>query len=398
MIPSTDASGPPTGQEGDPIRSSRVIGFQLSRWFTILLLGVSVLLVAGHYTFGEWIFHPKLALWRERAFWWDSCKLLAWPAAFWSFWTVASWGRIRSARVILVAAGTLVLGDCVWYSVAQYLRFNRHGIPADYWHWWTYWALAVAVGANVFLALQWFKLFLHRSVHSATGVTAPQRRSWLRALTKSAVLTIMMWVSFFVLIYAGLPHLEVNDWTLTAARDWLVRAQLKEDFDFLADNWRRQWDQDQVAALLDNVKLSHLQCGQFYSNLDKSIYQNYILSPEIDVLPLPESEWRRTLWEYLYPMVNHLNSPEAAAQIVVRSLRERVGISPAFSADVGVLTIWREGFTNEKGFDRIYVAALRAVGIAARLNGEARAELWNGKDWEPAPRPSVTSFLQGESH
>ncbi len=97
-------------------------------------------------------------------------------------------------------------------------------------------------------------------------------------------------------------------------------------------------------------------------------------------------------------MVNHLNSPEAAAQIVVRSLRERVGISPAFSADVGVLTIWREGFTNEKGFDRIYVAALRAVGIAARLNGEARAELWNGKDWEPAPRPSVTSFLQGESH
>jgi len=292
----------------------------------------------------------------------------------------------------------LVLGDFVWYSVAEHLRYNRHGIPADYWHWWTYWALAVAIGANVFLALQWFKSFLHRLMHSGANGAAPQRRPRLRALTQSAILIIVMWVSLFVFIYAGLPHLEVNDWTLTIARDWLVRAPLKEDFDFLAENWRTQWDQQPVAALLQNVKLSHLQRGQFYSNLDKSIYQNYILSPEIEVLPLPESDWRRTLWEYLYPRVNHLDSPEAAAQIVVRSLRERVGISPAFSADVGVLTIWREGFTSEKGFDRIYVAALRAAGIAARLDDRGRAELWNGMSWEPAPRPLISSFLNGLTH
>ena len=171
-----------------------------------------------------------------------------------------------------------------------------------------------------------------------------------------------------------------------------MRGALKEDFDFLAARGGSQWRRYRLAALLDNLKLADLQRHQFYANLDEPTYQNYILSPQIDVLPLPELDWRLALWEYFHPRVCHLNAPGAAAHIVVRLLRERVGIEPTFGSDAGVLTIWREGFTDEKGFDRIYVAALRSVGIAARLDDKARAEIWNGTNWESAPRPLITSF------
>ena len=44
--------------------------------------------------------------------------------------------------------------------------------------------------------------------------------------------------------------------------------------------------------------------------------------------------------------------------------------------------------TDERGFERIYVAALRSVGLAARLSSaEGRAEVWSGRDWQSAPRP-----------
>ncbi|MCC6819121.1 MAG: hypothetical protein IT579_00170, partial [Verrucomicrobia subdivision 3 bacterium] len=77
---------------------------------------------------------------------------------------------------------------------------------------------------------------------------------------------------------------------------------------------------------------------------------------------------------------------------VVRYLRERVGIDPAYSYRVGVETIWTQQMTDEIGFERIYVAALRSVGIAARLNAGQRAELWAGNNWHEAPRPIVTSW------
>lgn len=372
--------------------------FRLHRWFTVLLLGASALLVAGHYTFGEWIFHPKVALWRESAFWWDCCKLVSWPVGFWLFWTVASLGKVRSAPVILVAAGIIGLGDWVWYSVAEYLRDRGVGISPDYWDWWTSWAQAVAIGGNIILAIRWFRLFRLHSIQPAGKEIVPQRWFWLKTGFKSAVLLMGIGALFLTLVHAGLPQLEANEWSLAGAREWLVRAELKEDFDFLAVNGGSQWRRHRLAALLDSLKLADLQRHQFYANLDRPTYQNYILSPQIDVLPLPELDWRLALWEYFYPRVRHLNAPGAAAHTVVRLLRERVGIEPTFGSDVGVLTIWREGFTDEKGFDRIYVAALRAVGIAARLDGKARAEIWNGTNWEPAARPLITSFLQLESY
>jgi hypothetical protein len=112
----------------------------------------------------------------------------------------------------------------------------------------------------------------------------------------------------------------------------------------------------------------------------------------MDRLPLSELDWRRTLWENFYPRVRREHDPAVAAQVVVRFLRERVGIDPAYSYRVGVETIWTQQMTDEIGFDRIYVAALRSVGIAARLNAGQRAELWTGLAWQEAPRPIVADW------
>jgi len=48
--------------------------------------------------------------------------------------------------------------------------------------------------------------------------------------------------------------------------------------------------------------------------------------------------------------------------------------------------------TDETGFELLYVAALRSVGIAARLNEGQRAELWTGNAWQEAPRPIIASW------
>lgn len=392
MTTSIQTNQSPSGHKNDEIRSRREVRLRSSRWFTVLLLGASMLLAAGHHTFGEWIFHPKVALWQESVFWTDGIKMMLWPLGFWLFWTVASLGRIRSAAVILVGAGIIGLGDWAWYSVAEFLRYRGEAVSSDYWDWWTSWAPIVAIGGNVILAIRWFRLFLPQSIQSArNGITL---RRWFRSKSGLILLAVLVaiWALFFAVIYAGLPQLEVNEWTLAGAQDWLVPGKWGNDFNFVVANGGSQWRRYRIGVILDSLKLADKQRHRFYTNLDNEIYQDYILSPQIDSLPLPDLDWRPVLWEYFCPRVRRLNAPEAAAQIVVRLLRERVGIDATFGADVGVLTTWREGFTDEKGFDRIYVAALRTVGIAARLDGNARAEIWNGANWEPAPRPLITSF------
>jgi hypothetical protein len=103
-----------------------------------------------------------------------------------------------------------------------------------------------------------------------------------------------------------------------------------------------------------------------------------------------ELNWRRPLWEFFYPRVRHEDTPEAAAEIVARTLRERITVVPAkwnSATRPGIETIWRNQITNEKGFQRIYVATLRSVSVGARLNSDGNAEFWTGSEWKTAPRP-----------
>ena len=57
-----------------------------------------------------------------------------------------------------------------------------------------------------------------------------------------------------------------------------------------------------------------------------------------------------------------------------------------------VATIWLRQITDETGFQIIYVAALRSVGVPARLNSQGRAEFYDGTGWKAAPAPAIAGF------
>jgi hypothetical protein len=101
--------------------------------------------------------------------------------------------------------------------------------------------------------------------------------------------------------------------------------------------------------------------------------------------------WRRSLWEAFYPRIRHENSPAEAAQIVVRYLRERVTTVSPPNSPRSVSAIWRRQVTDEKGFQIIYVAALRSVGVPARLDANGQAEFYDGQEWQIARTPCVVS-------
>lgn len=45
---------------------------------------------------------------------------------------------------------------------------------------------------------------------------------------------------------------------------------------------------------------------------------------------------------------------------------------------------WEHGIASEREIQVAAVAALRSVGIPARLNAFGQAEFWNGAEWKPA--------------
>ena len=87
----------------------------------------------------------------------------------------------------------------------------------------------------------------------------------------------------------------------------------------------------------------------------------------------------------------HENSPVNAVPIVVRHLRERVTIARLPGLPHTVPEIWQRQITDAPGFAIIYVAALRSVGVPARLAGLDTVEFWDGTRWQPAPAPCVTT-------
>ena len=188
-------------------------------------------------------------------------------------------------------------------------------------------------------------------------------------------------------------HLAVSDRTLAIARRILVPPKERADFETLA----RQpiWNGQKLKTLLDHVELAGYNRELINWQLDDQIYRDFVLSPVIKPVtsnqqPAIHLDWRRPLWEEFYPRIRHESSPADAAQIVVRHLRERVTISTLSGLPHNVPEIWLRQITDAAGFQIIYVAALRSVGVPARLNGNDTAECWNGTRWQPAPTPAVT--------
>lgn len=97
-----------------------------------------------------------------------------------------------------------------------------------------------------------------------------------------------------------------------------------------------------------------------------------------------------------FPQVYALEHPKMGRYWLMSARKKKLGMSitEGENLPVEVETAWRRQMTNAKGFERIYVAALRSVGVPARLNPQGRAEFWTPTGWQSAPRPLIESFVK----
>ena len=173
------------------------------------------------------------------------------------------------------------------------------------------------------------------------------------------------------------PHLAITDKTLSIARRYLLQAKQHNDFESLAA--QPIWQGEKLKTLLEHVELAGYNRELINWQLDDNIYRDYILSPVITGQSGEQLNWRRPLWEEFYPRIRHESSLEAAAAIVARHLRERLTITPDYASQPSVETMWRRQIVNQGEFEIIYTAALRSVGVPARLDAAKRSEFWDGK-------------------
>ncbi len=369
--------------------------------FGVCMLAVAAGLMVAHYTVDELGYHPETSLWKARAFWSDAWMFAAIPVLNWFGWRLVSAGRLKSLRPILVMAAVLCAGSVLAYCAPDILHsiermhLHRFDPPIEMWHWfafrfyWQFWTPTVLVIGNLVLFQRWRRENVTKSP-SQSKASTPSTASRTRLILQALAITSATAACGVMAFYLVLPRLPADGDILSLARTVLVEPRLRNDFDYLI---QQSFSAGQpLAPLLAHVKLADRQRHQVYSNLSDSQFQEYILSPEIAPLPLAELDWRQTLWENFYPQVRHESDPRQAARIVLRLLRERVGIDPSYDYRVGVETIWTQQMTDETGFERIYVAALRSVGVASRLGESGQAELLYGNAWQPAPRPAVSTF------
>lgn len=226
---------------------------------------------------------------------------------------------------------------------------------------------------------------------TATSVT----RLLTNAVVRLCLLACAVFGLFFSFVHLIVPTLRVTPRSLAICRTFLVPRSSVEDFDRLAS--LPVWNNQRVGSLLEHLDLANYTVSRLLNwKVNRSVYGDYVLSPVIEESlegKAAELNWRKELWKNFWPRVRHENSPDTAADIVVRYLRERVTIAPNFVKQAGVDSAWSKKIANDDDFEALYVASLRSVGIPARLTGEHHAEIWNTKGWCAAPRPPVVNWL-----
>ncbi len=192
--------------------------------------------------------------------------------------------------------------------------------------------------------------------------------------------------------HLGTPQFAVSDTTLKLARKGLMPEKWKTEFELLAAD--SVWQGQPLKQLLDCAELAAYNRNELINwKVDEQLYRDYVLSPQIDDLSVKELNWRRPLWENFYPRIRKQNTTADAVQIVIRFLRERVTIAPHLdSPPAGLESAWYREITDARSFETLYVAALRSVGVPARLSPQATAEFWDGTVWQPAPRPAISTW------
>jgi hypothetical protein len=239
--------------------------------------------------------------------------------------------------------------------------------------------------ARIFLCSFWRK-FGRRG--NAALPWRPLKRSEI-ALRWLAVL-LATWALAEMSIHLVTPYFSVSDKTLSIARRFLVQPKKGADFEHLAA--QPIWKGEKLKALLEHVELAGYNRELINWQVDDRIYRDYVLSPVITGNSGEQLNWRHPLWEEFYPRIRHESSPEDATKIVVRHLRERVTIASLSNLSHDVPSIWLKQITDDTGFEIIYVAVLRSVGVPARLKSNSHAEFWDGNKWQIAPEPCVVNW------
>lgn len=213
-----------------------------------------------------------------------------------------------------------------------------------------------------------------------------KKANWLRWV--AGVLAAIALIQSILL--EGTPWLPVNEETLVMARMYLVSPKQQADFAYLSIS--PIWHGQKIKVLLEHVQLAGYNRELINWRLDSKIYRDYVLSPFIQAAnrrPLINLNWRRPLWEEFYPRIRYEFSPTAAAQIVVRHLRELVTMAGVPNQSRDVPAIWLDQLGDSAAFEVISVAALRSVGIPSRLGLSYRAEIFDGYKWSVVSNPAV---------
>ena len=188
------------------------------------------------------------------------------------------------------------------------------------------------------------------------------------------------------------PRMPVSPRTLEIARRYLLAPKWHSDFETLAA--LPVWQGQRLQTLLTHVELAHYTVNELVNwKVEDGLYRSYVLSPAI-VEGERELNWRRELWENFYPRIRHENTTSDAAAIVVRFLRQRMTIAPGYPKQPGVESMWNGHIVNPEDFEILYTAALRSVGVPARLDPSRRAEFWTGQAWQSAPPPLAVTWVE----
>ena len=237
-----------------------------------------------------------VALWMGPLFWQPMPWVADVPVLI---WLGVSTGRINTVRPVWLMFPAAFSEDWGWLLVWRYAEVFGIRVSPDYLSWWTYWLPAVLLIGSGTVAHGWWW-----QVRRPAAVPVKPQRSCFQAALRAMLFLLASCAVFFGLVHFALLRLPVSDFTLDVANEFLVPARCGRDFEFLVRSALCRGKR--LGSLLDQVEL----------------------------------DWRRKLWEAFYPQVRHASEPDRAARIVVRVLRERVGVSPDYPYRVGVETIW----------------------------------------------------------
>jgi O-antigen ligase len=173
------------------------------------------------------------------------------------------------------------------------------------------------------------------------------------------------------------PFLSVSTGTLAIARKWLVPPTAINDLDILAADPTLRGKP--LGTLLQHASLARYTRELVPWRLDDSIYRQYVLAPRIDPLYDGDVNWRRTLWDFYFPVIHKESDPSVAAVVTLRILRQQM--SNGHADPQALDNMWRQRLADPKGFAALSVAALRSVGIPTRLNSSGQAEMFSNGEW-----------------